>query len=139
MFLHVPLSTCRNDTLLTYLMIWKSTVWVRGEVRIGVKERPRQSGWRHCVIKKTQSVCKTKAVKTKRVVCADKARAHTLVGAAYFPCCSGRDCTCEPPTHLKAILVHRGLMLLTRTTVPFTHTSRPNALARSIRSAVSGS
>lgn len=64
---------------------------------------------------------------------------HTLVGVAYFPCCSGRDSVCEQPRHLKAILVHRGLILLTLTTVPLTHTSRPNTLARSVRNGVNGS
>lgn len=64
---------------------------------------------------------------------------HTLVGVAYFPCCSGRDSMFEQARHLKAILVQKGLMLLTLTTVPFTQTSRPNTLARNIRNGVNGS
>lgn len=64
---------------------------------------------------------------------------YTLVGAAYFPCCSGSDCEREQPKHVKAIRVHIGLILLTLTTVPLIHTSRPNTLARNIRNGVSGS
>ncbi|KAK0130974.1 Endoplasmic reticulum junction formation protein lunapark-B [Merluccius polli] len=64
---------------------------------------------------------------------------HTLIGVVKRPCGSGTEWACEHPRHRKAILVHMGLMLLTRTTVPLTHTRRPNTLARRVRRAVSGS
>lgn len=87
----------------------------------------------------TQPVVQTNVGCSESALWQGECMCCTLVGMVNLPCGRVSVCVCEQPEQVKAKRVQSGLMLLTRTTVPLTHTKRPNTLARSVLRAVNGS